>query len=81
MKIFGQLVDIHLRDIYPAEITIANGVIESIEGLEYETGKIIMTKDIYNITTPVGPEIIIEKKLMSDEWYKYVANVKKMSEK
>lgn len=63
------------------DITISNGAIENIEGLEYETGKIIMTRDIYNINTPVGPEIIIEKKLMSDEWYKYVANVKKMSEK
>ncbi len=31
MKISGQLVDIHLRDIYPAEIFISNGLIDRIE--------------------------------------------------
>lgn len=31
MKIFGQLVDIHTRDIYPAEINIYNGNIESVK--------------------------------------------------
>lgn len=31
MKISGKLVDIHLRDIYPAEIIFSNGHIESIE--------------------------------------------------
>jgi adenine deaminase len=30
MKIFGKLVDIHIRDIYPAEINISNGHIDSI---------------------------------------------------
>jgi adenine deaminase len=30
MKIAGMLVDIHLRDIYPAEISVSAGVIESI---------------------------------------------------
>ena len=29
MKIFGRLVDIHTRDIYPAEISITNGHIDS----------------------------------------------------
>lgn len=31
MKINGQLVDIHRRDIYPAVITILGGRIESVE--------------------------------------------------
>ena len=30
MKIFGKLVDIHIRDIYPVEISIANGYIDEI---------------------------------------------------
>lgn len=63
------------------DITISDGHINSIKGFEYDTGKIIMTKDIYDINTSIGPEIIIEKKLMSDEWYKYMTSVKKMSEK
>ena len=63
------------------DINIQNGEIISIDGLEFENGKIIMTKDIYKMNAPIGPEIIIEKRLMSDEWYKYVTNVKKMTEK
>lgn len=64
-----------------ADIKIQNGEIISIDGLEFEPGKIIMTKDIYKINAPIGPEIIIEKRLMSDEWFKYIASVKKMTEK
>ena len=34
MKITGMLVDIHLRDIYPAQITVSDGGIESICRIE-----------------------------------------------
>ena len=65
----------------PTDISIHNGGIQTIEGIEFETGKIILNKDIYETNTPISPEIIIEKKVMSDEWYKYVAYVRKVCEK
>jgi adenine deaminase len=34
MKTFGQLVDIHKRDIYPAAVTVSQGRIERIEKLD-----------------------------------------------
>ena len=64
-----------------SDIEIRNGCIESIEGIEFEKGKIILNRDIYDMNATVSPEIIIEKKVMSDEWYKYVACIKKISEK
>jgi hypothetical protein len=63
------------------DIIISNGQIDSINGIEFENGKIIMEKDIYDMNATITPEIIIEKKLMSDEWYKYVIHVKKSLEK
>jgi hypothetical protein len=63
------------------DIIISNGQIDSINGIEFENGKIIMEKDIYDMNATITPEIIIEKKLMSDEWYKYVIHIKKSLEK
>jgi adenine deaminase len=42
MKISGQLVNIHEREIYPAELTISGGIIESIEGRTDAPGVFIL---------------------------------------
>jgi adenine deaminase len=42
MKIFGQLVDIHKKDIYPTAIIVTNGIIESIMRVDYAPSVFIM---------------------------------------
>ena len=59
------------------DVSIKEGRIESIKGLEYSEGKIHMKKNIYDIQVNVSPEIVLSKKLMSDEWDKFVNALKK----
>ena len=42
MKISGNLVDIHKRELYPAEITVTGGKIERIERTSFATGVYIL---------------------------------------
>jgi adenine deaminase len=42
MKIAGQLVDIHKRQIYPAELTVKEGIINKIEKVILAPGRYIM---------------------------------------
>jgi len=42
MKIVGMLVDIHLRDIYPAEITVSEGIIKRITRVNNAPERFIM---------------------------------------
>ncbi len=58
MKVYGNLVDIHLRDIYPAEITIANGKIVKIES----TGS---APDIYILPGLIDSHIHIESSMIT----------------
>jgi len=34
MKVYGQLVDIHNRDIYPAAVTVLRGKIKQVERID-----------------------------------------------
>jgi hypothetical protein len=63
------------------DITIKNGNIEHIEGIDFEHGKIIMIKDIYDINATIYTDVIIDKKVMSDEWWKYTSSIKKTIDK
>jgi adenine deaminase len=42
MKIYGQLVDIHKRDIYPAQVTVHLGRITGIERIDSASGNLIL---------------------------------------
>jgi hypothetical protein len=59
------------------DITIINGNIERINGIDFQPGKILMTKDIYDINPNIYTDVIIDKKVMSDEWWKYTSSIKK----
>jgi hypothetical protein len=63
------------------DITIKNGIIEQIEGIDFEHGKILMIKDIYDINPTIYSDVIIDKKVMSDEWWKYTSSIKKNIDK
>jgi hypothetical protein len=60
------------------DITMKDGYIESINGIEYENGKINVKNNIYDIQVNITPDIIINNSLMSDDWNKYLNNLRKI---
>ena len=66
MKIYGQLVDIHKRDIYPAEIAISDGNIESIERSRN-------APDIYILPGLIDSHIHIESSMVTPGAFGYEA--------
>ena len=64
------------KTITNKDITYENGEITNIDGIVFTEGDFQFTKDIYGITSvELTPEIIIEKKVMSDYWYKYYTSL------
>jgi hypothetical protein len=63
--------------IGPKDIEYSNGKIQNISGIEYTKNKIIIKRNIYNISVDFTPEILINKKVMSDNWGKYIESLKK----
>ena len=58
MKVYGQLVDIHARDIYPAVINIRDGRILSME-------KVQDAPDVYIIPGLIDAHIHIESSMIT----------------
>jgi adenine deaminase len=58
MKIFGQLVDIHSRDIYPACVSISKGKIENIE-------KLTSAPEVYIMPGLIDSHIHIESSMIT----------------
>jgi adenine deaminase len=58
MKVFGQLVDIHSRDIYPAVISIMEGKIENIE-------KVDSAPELYILPGLIDAHIHIESSMIT----------------
>ena len=61
------------------DIIMKNGKIESINGIEFEKGKINLKKSFYNTNYTMSPYIVLDKEsLMSDEWNKYLNALRKI---
>jgi hypothetical protein len=61
------------------DIILKDGKIENIIGITFEKGKVVMKKDIYEVVEiNNSTSIIIDKAYMSDEWEKYLNNLRKM---
>lgn len=54
------------------DINYVDGKILNINGIEFETKKIILNLNVYNTDISFTPEIILDKYNMSDNWEKYV---------
>jgi len=69
-----------LRVLVPSDIIIKNGMIESVNGVHFETGKITFDYNIYDIQlSSQQPEFIIEENLMAANWYKFLNTLRKLS--
>jgi hypothetical protein len=60
------------------DIKYSDGVITSIDGITFENKKINMEKNIYDNEIEFRKCILIDKNEMSENWYKYISNLKKI---
>lgn len=63
--------------IVSKDIHYENGKIHKIDGIEFSRKKIHIKRDIYNIDVNISPEISVDKKVMADNWEKYLAVLRK----
>ena len=71
-------IGIVFKVINSKDIEYSEGRIQNINGVDFERKKIIMRKNIYDLEVSFAPSIIIDKKLMSDNWEKYLTTLRKM---
>lgn len=67
--------------INPVDINYENGMIINIEGIDFQKKEIKIERDIYNIEVNFSPQIVMDKKLLSDSWDKYLKDLKKLYSK
>ena len=58
------------------DIEYTDGRIDNIDGIDFVSKQIMVERDLYKLETSFSPEIILEKKLMSDSWEKYIKDFK-----
>jgi hypothetical protein len=67
-----------LKILNNSDIVYENEKIVRINGIEFKLGKIIIKKNVYNINAPFSPEIIFDKKSISENWEKHINILKKI---
>ncbi len=72
------IIGIIFKTITSDDIDYENGQINDIDGIKFEEKKICVTKNICDFGSNLLPEIVIEKKTMSDNWDKYISKLKKI---
>lgn len=61
------------------DIYYENGRIQNINGIDFVKKQFIVEKNLYNLDTNFSPNIILDKRLMSDNWDKYLKELHKIS--
>jgi len=75
------LIAIIFKVITSKDIEFENGCITHINGIDFEQHKFVMERNFQKVEVSFSSCIIIDKKLMSDNWEKYIKDLKKISEK
>ena len=60
------------------DIDYDDGEIKGIDGFVFKTNEVSIERDIYDIDNEYRKCILIDKSLMSDNWEKYLTNLKKL---
>ena len=60
------------------DIVYENNRIQHIEGIDFVKKQIIIKRDLYKLEVSFAPNIVLDKKLMSDNWDKYLKDLKKL---
>ena len=58
----------------------SDGKIQNIDGIEFSKKKIILKRNIYTTEVNISPEIFTDKQLMSDNWEKYLKELRKLKQ-
>jgi hypothetical protein len=61
------------------DITYKNEHITHIEGINFSKKKVIIERELYNLDATFTQNILLEKKLMSYNWEKYLKELRKIS--
>ena len=67
--------------ITSSSIDYSNGRINKIEGIDFAKKQVIIKRDLYSLEVNFAPHIFVDKKTMSDNWEKFLENLRKFSEK
>jgi len=67
--------------ITSANINYSDGRIVSIDGIDFSKKQVIIKKNLYSLEVNFSPHIVLDKKVMADNWEKFLENLRKISEK
>jgi len=62
------------------DIEYSDGKIQKINGIEFYKKKIVVKRNIYTTEVNISPEIFTNKQLMSDNWEKYLKDLRKLKQ-
>ena len=63
------------------DIEYVNEHIVHIDGIDFTNKQVIVERDLYNLEVSFAPHIVLDKKLMSDNWDKYLKDLRKITGK
>ena len=61
------------------DICYKDGQIASIEGVDFLNKQVVIKRNLYSLETSFAPSIMLDKKLMTDSWDKYLKDLRKLS--
>jgi hypothetical protein len=71
-------ISLIFKVIVPNDIVYNNCKIDKIEGIDFKKNKIILKKQLYDTESEFRPQVIIENKSMSENWDKYLKELRKL---
>ena len=72
------LVAMVFKVITTDDINYNNFHIESIDGIDFEKKQVLIKKDLYSFQVSFSPHIFLDKKIMAENWEKYLENLRKI---
>jgi len=75
------MISLIFKVIVAEDIDYRDGSIHRIEGIDFTKNHIFIERDLYKFEVSFAPHIVLDKKLMSDNWEKYLKELRKSQEK
>lgn len=72
-------VAIVFKVITADDITYENGKITRIDGIDFTKHQVFFERELYSIETGFSQHIVVDKKLVSETWEKYIEELKKIA--
>jgi hypothetical protein len=73
------LIALVFKVITSDDINYSDGRINSITGIDFDEKKVIIERNLYNLEISFAPHVIDDKKVMVDNWNKYLDNLRKIA--